>query len=865
MSNNQNTHHPQVHPPSRTKEPTPREYSFGFPDSFSDYPSTDQLYPWQGHTAAGAIAQPSEDGANNFAVSTAAALGEPEWIRYIDFSPLASQDIGNTSEESPNKFHADKDQKSQQVPHSITRSSQKSTLRQRSRRNRDPAPTSASDAATSRKHMKRKKRDDLNKGVDGISLSSYPRKIRKTQREQREVQSLSATAELACQLKLSSNSNQFPNDQEIVGLGLAFNTPYDNVLKWFEDRFKDSRKRRSRNASGSNHRSSITKSYQDNQQKCLPVTDAASASLNRDERYPFACTSRCGKKFKKKDDWRKHEELNYPQEIWRCHLDSCRSGLKEKQIYRRKDKFKEHLAKCHGYSCVADKDIERYHFQIKSKFSRLCIFQDCETHFHSWRERIDHIGKHFVRRWDITQWRSTVNNNVIEEETDLESSGANSEREEETEWEEDEDNSTIRSFSDSTSDISDGSGLSNDPDNNFGTEGPRFSGSAADNYPSSNDKQTQNRGQNTSGHRHGIDPKSYNYPLGHTAQSNPIDPNSKANVVDFSRQFSSKLTITTKTHKSCPSASTDLDDDKALSVTPNYQPGSDRPAQIQTWLSSNTDSQIVKVIAERSNLFALESWRIQNHTQSSKDKEGTSLLMSGNDSLTALTRSTGISSAASTITSIQSSIGVRALGAARMLEAGEDGALEIPFSHRPSNLVCPFNFLSCILQFSDYEEWLQHSMSHFGQAGPPRQSQCCFCDAKFHSEDRIECWKSRMEHVAVHLKLDYKPKASQPDFELYDYLWVKRLITPTQFKELKEGKILHSGLDGRIHRQEDSGPQYQIPSKTRRPRDQMQSNRRPIITYGSIPPPIAERSLVQVQETNSVFSHKERHSTTRWS
>jgi hypothetical protein len=42
----------------------------------------------------------------------------------------------------------------------------------------------------------------------------------------------------------------------------------------------------------------------------------------RDPEKPYCCTLGCGAMFKDKDDWRKHEERNYPQKGWICDLGS---------------------------------------------------------------------------------------------------------------------------------------------------------------------------------------------------------------------------------------------------------------------------------------------------------------------------------------------------------------------------------------------------------------------------------------------------------------------------------------------------------------------------------------------------------------
>ena len=43
--------------------------------------------------------------------------------------------------------------------------------------------------------------------------------------------------------------------------------------------------------------------------------------------------------------------------------------------------------------------------QMNAKFDERCIFQDCQVRFLSWKNRIDHIAKHFLRPWTEAEWR----------------------------------------------------------------------------------------------------------------------------------------------------------------------------------------------------------------------------------------------------------------------------------------------------------------------------------------------------------------------------------------------------------------------------------------------------------------------------
>ena len=175
-------------------------------------------------------------------------------------------------------------------------------------------------------------------------------------------------------------------------------------------------------------------------QKGLKCTETRDFSrLIRDENRPYQCTHKCGQTFDRKDDWRKHEEINYPQEAWLCNVSSItiREGVPictfcsiqnpgnnhmqqrhsrktpchDKQfsdrgrISYRKDKFRQHFRNTHS-ALPYDEDDESGHFLVESNFSRGCGF--CGHRIVDWKDRINHIADHFASRTegrDMTQWR----------------------------------------------------------------------------------------------------------------------------------------------------------------------------------------------------------------------------------------------------------------------------------------------------------------------------------------------------------------------------------------------------------------------------------------------------------------------------
>ena len=129
----------------------------------------------------------------------------------------------------------------------------------------------------------------------------------------------------------------------------------------------------------------------------------ATPKLERDDARPFTCTSRCGATFRKKDQWKRHEEINYPTRVWICGLQTCQQKPEEKRAFFRKDHFKNHLSKEHFDLVLDEVDIQNFSKPIPSNFSPECIFRDCFIEFEDWNERINHISEHFRDPWNISE------------------------------------------------------------------------------------------------------------------------------------------------------------------------------------------------------------------------------------------------------------------------------------------------------------------------------------------------------------------------------------------------------------------------------------------------------------------------------
>ena len=220
------------------------------------------------------------------------------------------------------------------------------------------------------------------------------------------------------------------------------------------------------------------------------------------------------------------------------------------------------------------------------------------------------------------------------------------------------------------------------------------------------------------------------------------------------------------------------------------QPGKPNPsASMESYLGDvNSDPILLRLQASQSRLPNNDLYRVQGYHGTSRDEPRTSMMLSGSDhtrdsqsqDLPAFT-----SASSRSLASTPSSVGGRQIERQRLLEAGSEEVLNIPGLRNPRILECPFNFLDCILTFSDEVEWIQHSLEHFHPIGPSTSNACCFCDAAFHHPEGRQSWLKRMQHVALHHVLSHKLAHARPDFKLFEYLWSNKLISNAVYKDLK--------------------------------------------------------------------------------
>lgn len=131
--------------------------------------------------------------------------------------------------------------------------------------------------------------------------------------------------------------------------------------------------------------------------------------MDKHER-PYGCTFLpCGKTFRSKKDWKRHENSQHFQfEAWRCDLKRPEGGDCAKVCYRRQS-FQEHLGKEHLLTekVVLDKQEScRIGRNGQSRFwCGFCVrLVDLRKRgLDAWTERFDHIDDHFMGRQNLTK------------------------------------------------------------------------------------------------------------------------------------------------------------------------------------------------------------------------------------------------------------------------------------------------------------------------------------------------------------------------------------------------------------------------------------------------------------------------------
>jgi hypothetical protein len=119
--------------------------------------------------------------------------------------------------------------------------------------------------------------------------------------------------------------------------------------------------------------------------------------------------------FQRKADWKRHEELHFPQEHWIC----C------SKEFARLDKWREHRRGIHK-SNPSPSEIESARKPIAGSFPRNCRYCGFETT--GWTEWIDHVADHFVSKIPRGFWEKSNCEEVVAQVNDKNDDGQSSSR-----------------------------------------------------------------------------------------------------------------------------------------------------------------------------------------------------------------------------------------------------------------------------------------------------------------------------------------------------------------------------------------------------------------------------------------------------
>ena len=230
----------------------------------------------------------------------------------------------------------------------------------------------------------------------------------------------------ACSLWLSQNSGKMPSEHVMSCLSMCFGSSIEPIRNWFMGNVTVSIEDEDTGyQTMTDLETDINSLYRGNRgckrkATSIGVRAVTSIQIPRNEARPYACTSRCSKCFKNKADWERHEEKNRVQRLWVCSFESCRNKEQRKRVWlNRKEHFINHVSNYHPGLGTKPRDIDNCYVEMKSNFDKRCILKSCKEIFHSWKERINHIGEHLRNPWHMSEWRD-----MDEDEKDTDATNA---------------------------------------------------------------------------------------------------------------------------------------------------------------------------------------------------------------------------------------------------------------------------------------------------------------------------------------------------------------------------------------------------------------------------------------------------------
>jgi hypothetical protein len=532
---------------------------------------------------------------------------------------------------------------------------------------------------------------------------------------------------------------------------------------------------------------------------CTKTSDPE--KLRRNPSKPWQCTRGCGKTFSKKKNWIRHEEIRYPQKGWVClidhtvrmsgqricshcprdqpvpdptdeHFTACHSGIAKRcQLDRQNNRggafyrhqhFTQHFKKVHpGLSPT--KFASESFFKVRdSAYQKACGF--CGHAFCSWRDRIDHVSRHFESgEYDMQTWRD-------EPELPPEIGSCK-----------DRQNRGDSDFDDDNSDSDDGSDDSDDVD--YGEKPAMQTSKEGTNQTGVATRTAHFKSTQLFGLGGWCDDVPATQILPNTNQA--ILPAKNSSVACFTPNYTSSSS--TNAQESYLKRKMNMEDYRVGMVRALAAGLAAGGAMLDVEHQAFLDSavyRIGRIVKQSAFIYALRISQCETASAMTTSSEMISKFKSLSvGSVSSIKRPNWFST---------SVINTRAhtktlLG--RSLSVDEvDDILEQPDTITCNPIFeCSFDFLSCTCVFYDELEWREHCLAHFRLMEPPRSVQCPLCD-RFRGvfKDGVTAWYARQTHMANehHRKGDTLANA-RPDFKLMEHLWRKRLISDSQYQALR--------------------------------------------------------------------------------
>jgi hypothetical protein len=119
---------------------------------------------------------------------------------------------------------------------------------------------------------------------------------------------------------------------------------------------------------------------------------------------------------------------------------------------------------------------------------------------------------------------------------------------------------------------------------------------------------------------------------------------------------------------------------------------------------------------------------------------------------------------------------------------GKQASFKRPSYELPC-LLHKINFCPVKYDGDEVENWLRHSLTHYGNAQPPEQALCIFCNRGFNSEDPYKCWRERMLHIAWHFEIGASLEDCRPDLQVLNDMHQKGCLPDVRVTDLRENTV----------------------------------------------------------------------------